>query len=102
MVYMFFLSIVFLWIFRTLFYGDWTLCDIHRSLCYNTTVILSCFRLTLFFGLAAEQPITADLVLEREEFKPAVFQLCADDHKVQIHSCYVSIHIYLFYRKSAF
>uniref|UniRef100_A0A3P8NU03 Poly [ADP-ribose] polymerase n=1 Tax=Astatotilapia calliptera TaxID=8154 RepID=A0A3P8NU03_ASTCA len=28
-----------------------------------------------------EQPIAADLVLEREEFKPAVFHLCADDHK---------------------
>ncbi|XP_063346030.1 protein mono-ADP-ribosyltransferase PARP14-like [Pelmatolapia mariae] len=28
-----------------------------------------------------EQPIAADLVLEREEFKPVVLQLCADDHK---------------------
>lgn len=71
------------------------------DLCAIIQYFLSCFRLTLFFGLAAEQPIAADLVLEREEFKPAVFQLCADDHKVQIPSRHVSIHIYLFYRKSA-
>lgn len=34
------------------------------------------------FGLGEERPSTDGLVLEREEFEPTVFQLCADNDKV--------------------
>ncbi|XP_041855414.1 protein mono-ADP-ribosyltransferase PARP14-like isoform X2 [Melanotaenia boesemani] len=34
---------------------------------------------TSFFGFGSEQPSTEDFVLEREEFEPAVFELCADN-----------------------
>lgn len=32
------------------------------------------------------QSSSVDLVLEREEFEPTVFQLCADNNKVRIYS----------------
>uniref|UniRef100_A0A3Q1FWA0 Poly [ADP-ribose] polymerase n=1 Tax=Acanthochromis polyacanthus TaxID=80966 RepID=A0A3Q1FWA0_9TELE len=35
---------------------------------------------SLFSGFMDEQPSIEDLVLEREEFEPTVFQLCADNH----------------------
>uniref|UniRef100_A0A3P8U6V3 Poly [ADP-ribose] polymerase n=1 Tax=Amphiprion percula TaxID=161767 RepID=A0A3P8U6V3_AMPPE len=35
---------------------------------------------SLFSGLMDDQPSTEDLVLEREEFEPTVFQLCADNY----------------------
>ncbi|XP_027872328.1 protein mono-ADP-ribosyltransferase PARP14-like [Xiphophorus couchianus] len=34
-----------------------------------------------FFGLGAEQQSTTDFYLERQEFDPAVFQLCADNQR---------------------
>lgn len=37
------------------------------------------------FGLGGERPNSVDLVLEKEEFEPAVFQLCADSHQVNMH-----------------
>ncbi|MEQ2268417.1 hypothetical protein XENORESO_014760 [Xenotaenia resolanae] len=36
---------------------------------------------TSFLGLGAEQQSSTDFVLERQEFDPAVFQLCADNQK---------------------
>lgn len=37
-----------------------------------------------FFGLGAEQQSTTDFYLERQEFDPAVFQLCADNQRVRM------------------
>ncbi|MEQ2218676.1 hypothetical protein XENOCAPTIV_006679, partial [Xenoophorus captivus] len=37
--------------------------------------------LTSFLGLGAEQRSSTDFVLERQEFHPAVFQLCADNQR---------------------
>ncbi|XP_035513982.1 protein mono-ADP-ribosyltransferase PARP14-like, partial [Morone saxatilis] len=37
--------------------------------------------ITSLFGLGEERPSTSGLVLEKEEFEPTVFQLCADNEK---------------------
>lgn len=39
--------------------------------------------LTSLIGFRGQQPPKTDWVLQKEEFDPAVFQLCAENQKVQ-------------------
>lgn len=39
---------------------------------------------TSFFGIGKDKPSTETLVLQKEEFEPAVFELCSENKKVNI------------------
>lgn len=58
----------------------------YMQLFYYWFIVSAKFRqVASVLGLASEVSSPVDLVLEREEFESAVFQLCAEDNKVHEH-----------------
>lgn len=56
-----------------------------------TAVCVLTDSVTSFLGLGREQPSTDDLVLEKVEFEPTVFEICADNAKVNM--LYYLLHV---------
>lgn len=53
-----------------------------ERVCNTTNYDAISDKITSFLGLGDEQPVAHPLVLEKKEFEPTVFQLCADNNGV--------------------
>lgn len=53
-----------------------------ERVCNTTNYDAISDKITSFLGFGDEQPVAHPLVLEKKEFEPTMFQLCADNSRV--------------------